>query len=43
MTQQYFLRFLKFPQTKEMGPNFLGGTIFEERLNYLVPYSLFQF
>ena len=34
-----FLRFLKFPQIKEVRPNFLGRTSSAERLNYLVPPS----
>ena len=38
-----FLNFLKFSQIKEGGPNFLVGTNSAERLNYLVPPSVFQF
>ena len=38
-----FLNFLKFPQIKDGGPNFLVGTNSAERLNYLVPLSAFQF
>ena len=38
-----FLNFLKFPQIKEGAPNFLVGTNFAERLNYLVPPTVFQF
>ena len=38
-----FLSFLKFPQIKEVGPNFLGGTNSSERLNYLVPLLYFNF
>ena len=34
-----FVRFLKFPQIKKEGCNFLGET---EWLNYLVPCSLYQ-
>ena len=37
------LNFLKFPQIKESGPNFLRRTNSAERLNYLVPSSIFQF
>ena len=37
------LNFLKFPQIKEGGPDFLVGTNSAERLNYLVPPSVFQF
>ena len=38
-----FISFLKFPEFKEGGPKFLGGTNSAERLNYLVPPSAFQF
>ena len=38
-----FISFLKFPEFKEGGPKFLGGTNSAERLNYLVPSSAFQF
>ena len=38
-----FLRLLKFPEFKEWESNFLGGTNSAERLNYLVPPSVFQF
>ena len=38
-----FVRFSKIHQIKEGGPNFLGGTNSAERLNYLVPPSVFQF
>ena len=37
-----FLRFLKFPQIKEWEPYFIGWTNSAERLNYLVPPSVFQ-
>ena len=38
-----FLRFLKFRQIKKGGRNFLGRTNSAERMNYLVPLSVFQF
>ena len=38
-----FLSFFKFPQIKEVAPNFLGGTNSAERLNYLVPLLYFNF
>ena len=38
-----FLIFFKFPQIKEGGHNFLGGTNSAERLNYLVPLLYFNF
>ena len=38
-----FLRFFKFFQIKEGGPNFLSGTNSAERLNYLVPHLYFNF
>ena len=38
-----FLRSFKFPKIKEGGPTFLWGNNSAERLNYLVPFSVFQF
>ena len=38
-----FLSFLKFPQIKDGGPNFLGGTNSPEPLNYLVPLLYLNF
>ena len=38
-----FLNFLEIPKIKEVGPKFLVGTSSAERLNYLVPPSVFQF
>ena len=44
MIQQYFSQFFsKFRQIKEKRPIFLVGTNSAERLNYLVPPSVFQF
>ena len=37
-----FLNFFKFPQIKEGGPNFLGGTNSAERLNYFFPLVYFN-
>ena len=37
-----FLSFFKFPQIKEGGPNFLGGTNSAERLNYFLPLVYFN-
>ena len=38
-----FLRFLKFFQIKEGGPNFMRGSNSLEQLNYLVPHLYFNF
>ena len=38
-----FLKFLEFLQIKEGGPNFLVGLSSADRLNYLVPLSVFHF
>ena len=38
-----FLSFFQFPQIREGGPNFLGGTNSAEWLNYLVPLLYFNF
>ena len=35
-----FLRFFKFPQIKEKGPDIFGETNSTERLNYLVPFCI---
>ena len=38
-----FVNFLKFPQIKEGGPNFLDGTNSAKWLNYLIPLLYFNF